>query len=284
MTVRNSKSLKKRSKIQKKQTKKTDKEAATPGLRRVTRSTSGIKKTVRQSVKNLIEELNREELIALGDQPGWPRRHSSLVPSDMSLDETKAVITAALRSKSLRFAKLRGTMLANNGAANKAMHTEVVLLIARLLPQSNLLCLNIGEWGDATDDAYGKITDSLKHTNIGNLYWNKQAGTSNAPQFIAPATAQLRRNRLKDFYKLESVRDDIRAFSRGGCQSWWNTGTNFFQRVDAELLVTSSTARCNSNCRLMRCHGLNKAGLRCCLCTRHVSRYCHHHRENPYPR
>jgi hypothetical protein len=255
---------------------------------RATRSTSGIQRTTPRSVQRLIDRLNNEELIALGDQPSWPNNgpRASLIPSGMTLADTKAVITAALRSKSLRFAKLRGTMLAdqNNGAANKRMQTEALLLIARLLPQSHLLCLNIGEWGDAADDAYGAVVKNLKHTNIGNLYWNRQARTSNAPQYILPATLQLRRNRQKDFYKVESVRGDIRVFSVGGCQAWWSVGPSFFQRVDAELQNTSRTARCKTACKLMRCHGLNKAGLRCCLCTRHPSNYCHHHRAKPYPR
>jgi hypothetical protein len=253
---------------------------------RSTRSTSGIQRSVNPNVQRLIDRLEGDELIALGDQPGWPRRSqsASLVPSGMNLTETKSVITAALQAKGLRYAKLRGTMLADNGAANNRMHTEVLLLIARLLPRSNLLCLNIGEWGDASDASYGKITESLKHTNIGNLYWNRQARTSNAPQFIIPATLQLRRNRLKDFYKLESVRVDIRPFTVGGCQSWWSTGASFLQRVDTELQDTNRTTRCKTACKLMRCHGLNKAGLRCCLCTRHPSNYCHHHRTKPYPR
>ena len=258
-------------------------------MRRVTRSKSGVQRTTPPNVQRLIDRLNNDDIIALGDQPGWPNNNPkvSLIPLDMTLADTKAVISAALGSKSLRFAKLRGTMLADNGAANTRMHTEALSLIARLLPKSNLLCLNIGEWGDATDEAYRKITESLPKTTIGNLYWNRPG---NAPQYVAPATAHLRNNRLKDFYKLESVRSEIRRFAIGGCQAWWGlsnaTGArpNFFQRVDAELKETNPTTRCKTKCKLMRCHGLNKARIRCCLCTRHQSKLCHHHRTKPYPR
>jgi hypothetical protein len=256
---------------------------------RSTRSTSGIQRTTPPDVQRLITRLNNDDIIALGDQPGWPSNNPrvSLVPLGMTLLDTKAVVTAALGSKSLRFAKLRGTMLVDSGAANAKKHTEVLYLIARLLPQSNLLCLNIGEWGDASDEAYRRITESLPHTTVGNLYWNRPG---NAPQYVAPATAHLRKNRLKDFYKLESLRREIRQFAIGGCQAWWSLTNvagvrpNFFQRVDTELNDTNPTARCKTRCKLMRCHGLNKAGLRCCLCTRHSSNYCHHHRAKPYPR
>jgi hypothetical protein len=259
-------------------------------MQRTTRSTAVTRRATPPNVQRLIDKLNNDDLVALGDQPLWPSNspRASLVPSGMTLRDTKDVVTAALQSKGLRFAKLRGSMLVESGAANQRMHTEVLNLIARLMPQSNLLCLNIGEWGDASDNSYKAITEALKRTSIGNLYWNRPG---NAPQYIAAATAQLRINRKKDFYKLESVRVGVRAFSVGGCHAWWSLSTtvvpnrpNFFQRVESELQDTNPTARCKVNCKLMRCHGLNKAGLRCCLCTRHASHYCHHHRTKPYPR
>jgi hypothetical protein len=246
---------------------------------RVTRANSTIPITVDTKTRKLIDDLNNNRVIALGDQPRWPRRGKRAdVPVDMSFEVTKMVIEAALTSKRLRFAKLRGTMLASGGAADHARHTEIVFLIARLLPRSNLLCLNIGEWGHASNPSYKAVTNSLRYTKIGNLYWNKPS--SAADLYFSDAQGYLKNNRKKDFFKHESTRAENRSFSEIGCQAWWDLQRPFYQRVDTELQDTGRTARCKTKCRLMRCHGLNKSELRCCLCTRHPSRYCHHHRKN----
>jgi hypothetical protein len=36
--------------------------------------------------------------------------------------------------------------------------------------------------------------------------------------------------------------------------------------------------RCKMNCKMIRCGAINKKGEHCCLCTRHPTGLCHHHR------
>jgi hypothetical protein len=145
-------------------------------MRRVTRANSTIPITVNAATSRLIKKLKKNEVIALGDHVKWPNANGKAsVQVDMSFEITKKVTTAALTSRRLRFAKLGGSMLANGGAADAARHTEIVFLIAELLPRSKLLCLNMGEWKLASDDSYKALTRSLKHTYIGNMYWEKKA-------------------------------------------------------------------------------------------------------------
>lgn len=40
-----------------------------------------------------------------------------------------------------------------------------------------------------------------------------------------------------------------------------------------------SSRRCKRNCKITRCGAINRQGKQCCLCTRHYSGLCHHHRN-----
>lgn len=245
--------------------------------------------SIRPSVQRLVSSLNEDRYVALGDEVGWPPGLKINIPVDNSLAEATAIVKAAMRSPRLRLAKLRGTMV----GSNPDRQTRLLRVIAAELPHSNLLCLNIGEFGYASHDAYSEFVDGLRLSSIGHLYWDTGRGTSPADDLIEEAKQILRDNRKSDFYRIEAVRDEVYQYLRHGCHAWWNMQPD--RQIDGRnvrgvrstslrmLQDTQPTQRCRVACRLARCHGINKKRLRCCLCTRDPSRYCRHHAQKPYP-
>ena len=190
-----------------------------------------------------------------------------------------------MRSSRLRLAILRGTLVRD------VDETALLNTIASELPRSNILCLNIGEFGAASREAYEGIVTALRLSSVGHLYWNSPGPASG---LIAQAKGILQENRKSDFYKIEAVRAEVYKFMKHGCHAWWDMQPD--RKVDgvqkrgvhtiatAMLNDKSPTKRCKVRCQLSRCHGINKNRLRCCLCTRSNDHYCHHHRRNPFPK
>ena len=245
--------------------------------------------SIRPSVQRLVSSLNENRYVALGDEVGWPAGLKTNVAVDNSLAEATAIVQAAMRSTRLRLEKLRGTMV----GSNPDRQTNLLRVIASELPRSNLLCLNIGEFGYASHDAYVELVDALRRSSVGHLYWDTGRGASPADDLIEEAKQILRDNCKSDFYKIEAVRDEVYQYLSHGCHAWWNMQPDRqingrtvrgVRTTSLEMLdKTHPTERCRVACKLARCHGINKKRLRCCLCTRHPSRYCRFHQNKPYP-
>ena len=177
---------------------------------------------MRREVENLVGFLQDNEIVALGDHANWPRRSNAkaLVPNSLSVEEAKSVVTAALTSSRLRLAMLRGTML--KPSATPAEQTEVLSLIATLLPGCSLVCLNLGEWSQASYEAYEMILKNLSETGIGHLYWNSPETVQGTDALKPYAIEILRENRKKHFYLMQAADGEVWEFLKGGCQAWWN--------------------------------------------------------------
>ena len=160
----------------------------------------------------------------------------------------------------------------------RVLHTHVLTYLAQRLPGSRIVCLNVGEYTDASLDAYHALVRALPQTYVGNLYWQDPDPTAGSG-LKEQARAHLRANRRKDFYRAQLVHDALwHDVLRHGCKAWWNAQEETREISRALWNDVSPTARCSARCRLQRCKGLNKQNKRCCLCTRHASGYCHHHR------
>lgn len=242
---------------------------------------------MRPSVLRLLQLLQSNSLVALGDVSMWPKndlRHS--VPSDMTMEEAKAVVTNAFRSKRLRLATLRGTMIRGSSIQT---HSEMLKHIAHELPNSNVLCLNLGEWNKADRQSYTELVNSLPHSDIGHLYWDSAPDPMGNTNLKATAMHHIRQNRTKDSYRIATVHPEVLPFMKVGCKAWWNlqpsrTMGGVFKKgiveVTHEMLGNKEpTDRCKQRCITNRCHALNKQKKRCCLCVRPPHRYCHHHRR-----
>jgi len=239
---------------------------------------------VRASVQRHVDRLDRNEVVAVGGEPGWPRDHKLAVGTDYSLEEAKALVRATLLSHRVRVAQLRGTMVSSRN------QNELLAYVASLLPQSRVLCLNVGEYPQASLASYKLLSDALPLSFVGNLYWDSPGP---AEMLKDTAKARLRANRKKDFYRIESVRPEVWRFVRVGCHAWWNVqpsrtladGTRVLGVREATEQLKKDrqpTGRCRVRCRQQRCIGLNAKNQRCCLCTNHASLYCWRHQQKPY--
>lgn len=224
----------------------------------------------RASVQRLIADLVGEQLDSLSDI-GPARLRKRSVPNGITLDEAKAIVDAACASRRLRIASIRGTCVAHR------YHTALFTHIALSLAGSRIICLNVGEFTEASESAYRALVDTLPETYVDNLYWqhpDPMAGSG----LKESAQDALRRNRTKPFYRAQLLRDEVWSFLKFGCKAWFNPKEST-RRVSQELWSeTAPTARCKQACRLSRCKGVNRHDNRCCLCTRHMSGYCYHHR------
>ena len=185
---------------------------------------------MRRKVEDLVGFLQDNEIVALGDHPNWPRSDAkALVPNGLSVEEAKSVVTAALTSSRLRLAMLRGTML--KPSATPAEQTEVLSLIATLLPGCSLVCLNLGEWSQASPEAYEMILKNLSETGIGHLYWNTPETVQGTDALKPYAIEILRENRKKHFYLMQAADGEVWTFLKGGCQAWWNPQKDRYLRA-----------------------------------------------------
>jgi len=273
---------------------------------------------LRPSRQRLVDALRADEIVALGDEPGWPSRRKAAIPHDSTMPELRAIVDAACASSRVQLAKLRGTL---TSARN---HTALLLHIASRLPESRLLCLNLGEFDRASDSAYEAVVSALGRTLIGHLYWRDPVTAEQRDQ-KRRAQEILRRNRAKPAYRALILEPVVRSFMRHGCHAWWDPQPALFARLQSEDARDRSaaqqaarsaaqqaarsaaqqqaaraaaaaaagrssprrgraspgerrTARCRARCRLARCRGTNRHGLACCLCTLDASGYCRHHR------
>lgn len=225
-------------------------------------------------MRSIVSDLEAEELDSLSDF-GPVRVRKRAVPNGITLDEAKAIVDAACASRRLRIASIRGTCVSHRH------HTALLEHIARSLSRSRIICLNVGEFTEADESAYRALVDTLPDTYVGNLYWQdpdpmEGSGLKNR------ARDAIRKNRTKPFYRAQLLRNDVWSFLKFGCKAWFNPQEST-RRISQELWAdTAPTARCKKGCRLSRCNAVNARDERCCLCTRHVSGYCHHHRTRRF--
>jgi len=229
---------------------------------------------MRASVQALLASLREGGLFSLSDiGPRYvPKR---AVPSGLTLDEALAVVDAALSTPSLRTAAIRGTCLARS---SPSAQSALLLRVAERLPGSRVLCLNVGEMGEASHEAYAALVDALPRSFVGNLYWHDPDPMSGTG-LKEKAKEALRQNRRKAFYRSSLLDDETWRFLKHGCKAWYNPKESSRDVARAALERGEGAERCRVKCQKRRCLGVNRRQERCCLCTRHESGYCRHHRK-----
>ena len=234
------------------------------------------------TIADLISRLRGESIVALGSHGSWPKRANhriGTIPRHKGLAACETLVREAFKSKRLAIAILTGNLV------RSADHSKLLTTIAHSLPGSRVVCLNVGEFTDADDAAYDALETALPRTCVGNLYIKD------------PVTAaeRARKRRLKDIlkvnkrkpaYRQQIARDDAWELLSVGCRAWFNPKP---ATRDAALRWAQERkpTHCNRGCSSdnvtrpgpgQRCRGVSATGRRCCLCTRDVSKYCHHHR------
>lgn len=236
--------------------------------------------TLDATVAALIQRLKANELVALGSHGSWPANApSAQVPRNKGLDACEAIVRAAFKSKRLAIAVLTGTLVRGRD------HSQLLTTIAANLPGSRVVCLNLGEFSDADDAAYAALEAALPRTFVGNLYIKDPVN----------AAERARKRRIKDIlnankrkagYRQQIARDDAWRLLKHGCNAWFNP-----KAATRDAAVQWAQERKPEHCKRgcssdniarpgpgQRCRGISGTGRRCCLCTRHPSLYCHHHR------
>lgn len=236
----------------------------------------------RRDVRDTIDRLQRDEIISLGSHGQHPvamRRYVATIPHGRSIDEVEAIVRAAFRSKRVAIAIVTG------GVVTAANQGRLLTAVARELPGSRVVCLNLGELRDAGAAAYARLEQALGDSYVGNLYIDDPV----TPQEHARKTrlkAIVKENKRKDGYRQQLARDDAWALLQRGCNAWFNP-TAQGRAAAVAWRDAQAPAHCRQRCSSanpvrpgtgVRCRGISSRGVKCCLCTRHESRYCHHHR------
>ena len=230
-------------------------------------------RSLRPSVVTLVHRLEHDELVSLSNYGPARMKARASAEQQLTQAEAEAILRAACRSRRLRVMSFRGTLV------DRRLHTHVLTFLAQHLPESHVVCLNVGEFTDASLDAYRALVRALPHSFVGNMYWHDPDPTKGT-QLKTMARDALRDNRKKDFYRAQ-LNDDALwdAVLRFGCKAWWDATTET-RDVSKRLWADGApTPRCKSRCHLKRCKAVNKRDQRCCLCTRDPTGYCHHHKK-----
>lgn len=238
---------------------------------------------IRKDVLKFIARIKHEELVAIGHRETWPKRDKRLknlyadFPPGRSLREYKLIISAACASKRLAILMVKGTLI--TGIKNR---NELFTHVMKELVKSNsIICVNLGEF--QVNDGYAKLVNALPNTFVGHCYYTDPV-TKYQREIKIRCREVLSRNRLKWGYRAQLARDDVWGILQHGCQAWWNPknkGREYAVKYSQNYKVHASKypQRCRRGCRIRRCAGLSASSRkRCCLCTRHASGYCRHHR------
>lgn len=234
------------------------------------------------SIEALISKLRRNELVALGSHGSYPRRAANLassLPRGKGIDACKAVVRAAFSSKRLAVAMISGT------AVPAKDHTELLNAVAHNLPKSRVVCLNLGEFTHADEESYAALESAIARSFVGNLYIQDPVTASDRARKTR-LKQYLNVNKRKPGYRQQIARDDAWQFLKFGCNAWFNpkpatrsAALNWAQDGRPEHCKKGCSAQnAQRPGKGQRCRGISANGRRCCLCTRHASKYCHHHR------
>ncbi len=182
------------------------------------------KDIIRKDCREAIEDLKNPNKLYYA--AGWlviaglPRKYTqtwTARAAGVNVTEAKAYIDALFANTDVRVGFLSGSKLQHKH------HDEVLGYIAEAMRRgtSKLVCLNLGEYSDASYETYAKIVEALPYTNIGMLYWNKGSDVS-APEQIKPANRILWKNRYKRAYAEAMVPNtDLFNVILVGCRLSW---------------------------------------------------------------
>jgi hypothetical protein len=232
-------------------------------------------------VANLITRLRADKIIALGSHIDYPAAYRDRVaafPRLCTITQYEQIIEAAFKSKRVAIAIVTGSLVAEQYQA------RLLAKVTACLPKSRVVCLNVGEIRNVSTARLNALEAAVASSYVGNMYLADP---------INPAE-RARKNRLKEMlhtnkrkegYRSQLARDDAWQLLRVGCQAWFNPTEQ--ARAAAGVWANNDwPQRCKRGCAShnpknpgpgQRCRGISSLGKRCCLCTRHVSKYCHHH-------
>lgn len=237
--------------------------------------------------RDLLVLLKRHKLLALGNPGSYLRRDLYSgnnpagwyrpMPGRPTAQEYRTYIRAAARSNRIV------TVILNNPTGlfrGQQQQDEILRFIAEQIPHSRWVCVNLGEYAAASDEAYRVLLAAIKRSAVGYLFLDDTRitrGSRLKREFLDAIQHNRDTNRV---LHMQLAHPDTRAVLSKGCKAWKNPSTmpRTIQRADSYRDAAEGHGHCRNRCVAPRCRGMNARGQRCCLCTRDLSGYCRHHR------
>lgn len=238
--------------------------------------------------RELLQLLKRNKLMAVGDfrfnksdkysdrnPNGWYRP----MPASPTPFEFQAYIRAAAQSKRVISIDLHKPP---TSFLTPALQDEILRFIATQIPKSRWICVNLGEYSLASDDAYQDLLQAVKQSSVGFLFLDDRRIKRDSPlknEFLKALQHNRNTNRL---LHLQLAHPDAWAVLDKGCKAWRNPNhikmRTTRERAKAYQQSAEGHGHCRNRCIAPRCKGVNASGHRCCLCTRDESGFCRFHR------
>lgn len=133
------------------------------------------------SAPRIIKTLERGELLALGKQESfsWPSESFMSLPEGMSMLQWSEILDVGMVNPG-NLVALIATGSKLGPRATQAQRSELYTMIARRLPQSNLIALNVGEFLDVSDEAFDYMIEQVKNSSVTHLYFEEPRATARA--------------------------------------------------------------------------------------------------------
>lgn len=195
------------------------------------------------------------------------------IPSNLSLAQLQEVVRAMRGTRKLFIVSMQNKL--SLGANNAANVRSLITTLEEVLPTTNILCLNFGEYAAAVDDDWERLLAAVQKSHVGHIYISENMIS---PQMKRRFIAAVRENRRKARYR-NVVQDTqfTQLFDRG-CNPWYSMRRQINSyEANGQMQNNSADHLCRVNCRLHRCKGRNRRGTRCCLCVTE-GEYCRWHR------
>lgn len=174
-------------------------------------------------VRNKINLLKAgDQLVSLGiwsGPKGFQKQHAltyTTSPYDATYDQWKQIFEAIASNKYLAILKVLGSSMHEN------RHSAFLELLAEYLPKMSIIALNIGEFTNASREAFEKFETALGAESciVAHLYYSEHQLPQPIKETKARLQDQLTRNRYKLAYCEQLVRDEV--WRLHGMHCWVN--------------------------------------------------------------
>lgn len=235
-------------------------------------------------MEDVCKALRRHKLLALGNFGQFSKKERynyerdvgwyESVPSFRTRQDFQNLVQVASRSRNLVSVDLHNP---RNLFRTPAQQSEALAGIASALRRSRWICVNLGEYELASDDAYAQLLESIKASNVGYLYLDDRRVRGTLKRQFLNALQHNRNEKV--VYKLQVARPDVSYVLHKGCKAWKNPAAMplSMQRAQSYVETDESQKHCKRGCRASRCKGVSSRGKRCCLCTKNPSGFCRFH-------
>lgn len=169
----------------------------------------------KREINSLVDSIGNGQVVALGHWDRFPMNSEwRRVPTSIQLKEWETLLDAAMQKNGIAIMIVTGTVI------QEQLHTAVLNAIAKRLPNSSLIALNVGEF-DASEESYDALALALADPAciVGHLYFRDPVSVEERKRKTRVRKV-LRHNRTKDAYLQVLARDEV--WKMRGANCWFN--------------------------------------------------------------